>query len=55
MDNYTIDENRGYTTVICAASGPVFTNVTLHIQDIPNTAQSQLSIYYNVLLHDIYY
>ena len=54
-DNYIIDENRGYVTVTCTASGPVFTNVTLNIQDSPNTTQSQLSIYYSISLHHIYY
>ena len=54
-DNYIIDENIGYITITCIASGPVFTNVTLNIHDSPNTAQSQLSIYYNISLHHIYY
>ena len=53
--NYIIEENRGYITITCIASGPVFTNITLNIQDSPNTAQSQLSMYYNISLHDIYY
>ena len=47
-DKYIIDENRGYVTVTCTTSGPVFANVTLNIQDSPNTAQSQLSIYYDI-------
>ena len=41
-ENYIIEENRGYITITCTASGPVFTNVTLNIYDSPNTAQSQL-------------
>ena len=40
IDNYRIDENKGYITVTCTASGPVLTNITLNIHDSPNTAQS---------------
>ena len=55
-NNYRDNENKGYITVTCTASGPVFNDVTLNIRDSPNTAQSQLSIYTMLLLlHDIYY
>ena len=49
-DNYRDNENKGYITVNCTASGPVFNDVTLNIRDSPNTAQSQLSIYYLIII-----